>query len=236
MTLVHLSEDFLDCFNLLAAPTEVFSRTANRDRWVVALLFFSVLSAAVAFFQNPLERIAAEKAIGESLPRAATSQALLWVLYLVSLLSILVRSFVISALIWIALTTIHPHHRATYAKIFSMVIYSEGIFSLMKIVSVLILYAKGANAIHGPEDLKVPFGIDLIFSTSKPQVGTIIQNLNLFSLWYIFTMSIGIMIHTGSSRVKALVVAASAWFLWISGGIVVPHVFHNFVKTGVQVR
>jgi hypothetical protein len=42
MAIAKAREDFFDCFNALAVPTEVFSKMKDRQRWPVALLFITM--------------------------------------------------------------------------------------------------------------------------------------------------------------------------------------------------
>jgi hypothetical protein len=104
-----------------------------------------------------------------------------------------------------------------YKKLFSLVAYSEIIFILMSILTMLIVYSKGIESIQGMSDLTVFKGLDYFLKDggSNSTVVMILSNINPFSVWYIITIAFGVSVLIRLPKSKAIFIASVGWILWL---------------------
>jgi hypothetical protein len=104
-----------------------------------------------------------------------------------------------------------------FKTVFTVVVYSECIILLMGIINLLLLYVRGINSINNMTDLQVIVGLDY-FIADKPHnipLFTFLSNFNVFSIWYVATLAIGVSVVTNFSKLKSVILVSSIWLLGV---------------------
>ena len=223
-----VQKEFLHLFNIIATPSEVFQDLNETPRWRFPLIFLIVSSVAVGWFMvpaimEPMRRMFSStfgEGGAEAAMKSVTKSVLVLGLVIDPLLKV-VRWFVLACTLYllsIGLIKDHPH---LFKRLFSVVAYTETIFILMSILTILIVYAKGLVNIENSEDLTIFKGLDYFLKdkNANPSLASVLANINPFSLWYIATITIGLSIMTRLKRFEALGVASVSWLIWMIMGI-----------------
>lgn len=223
-----LKDEFLNIFNVIPTPTAVFEELNESPRWRLAFLFTLISYVTTGWFMvpvimEPLQRIYTES-FGESGANAAISYVMKYTLILqvlVTPISSIIKWFVIAVSIYIIVFMLKKNKSGFFKKYFATVAYGETIFILMSLFTLLIIYAKGINTIESSGDYQIFKGLNVLLSdnNSSSTLASILGNINPFSIWYILTISIGIKIVVGISRIQAIGIAFFAWLVWMSTGL-----------------
>lgn len=75
----------------------------------------------------------------------------------------------------------------------------------------MILKLKGVEAIESPYDLQPPIGLNLIFDTDSAPLNTLLESVNLFEIWYVILLGLGISIIFDFSKKLAMGIAITYW-------------------------
>ena len=112
------------------------------------------------------------------------------------------------------MTIIFDGVQTGFKYIYAGVVHAEVILSLAGIVNIL-LYVRGIDNIQDPTDLVAVVGMDYFISdrSSNMPLFTFLSSINIFSIWYLVTLSIGISILTGFGKLKSGIVVTSVWLL-----------------------
>lgn len=105
-----------------------------------------------------------------------------------------------------------------FRRLLSIVSYSEVVFILMSVLTLLVVYAKGIDSIQSIGDLAVFRGLDYFLKVgeSNAALATILNNINPFSVWYVVIIICGVSVVTELQKSKAIIVASVSWVAWIA--------------------
>lgn len=224
-------KEIANIFNILAAPAEVFTDVNESPRWRFPLLFLVLSTMTVGWFMipaimEPMKRIFASS-FGESGSEAAMEavmKSMLVLQLIVEPIFKIVRWVVLAGILYFISMLFVKDIPNLFKRIFSLVAYSETIFILMSVISMLIVYARGIQSIEGSDDLTVFRGLDYFIkgTTSNTALVTILSSVNPFSIWYVIIIAVGVRIVTQMERSKALATATIGWFGWIALSMLQP--------------
>jgi len=208
--------------NILATPTEVFIELKQRPKWVAAFALISLISLTCAWFLKPaLDQLAYAELTGKlaekQIERVLTNAEPAWyVSLLLTPVRHLVRWFVAATIIWSSCVLLGAEE-LKFKTIYSVVVHSELILVLMGVVSVLLVYLKGITSIHDITDLQPILGLDYLMrdGLGSPAVIRLLHSINVFSIWYIATLTIGISVMTKFGKFKSGMLNTGIWLLGV---------------------
>lgn len=217
MTVAHSN-----ILNVFATPTEVFLKVEQNPRWLGAFGFIAVVSIIVAVFTAPFAREITLLALSQKLqPDQATqavamSQRFQYIGMAVTPLLLLLRWLVIAAVFYF-LAILLGTEALKFKTVYAVVVYSEMILLLMGVINILVLYLKGIGSVHHITDLQAILGLDILLTDRSANLPlfTLLNSINVFSIWYLGTLTIGISVITNFSKLKSAVLVTSGWLLGV---------------------
>ncbi len=215
--------EFLHLFEVIPSPVEVFQDLREDPRWKYPLLFYITTSAllgvcAVPALLAPMRRVF-ESSFGPGGAEAALGAAKLYIganeVFVKPLKGLIGWVFLGSSLS-IAATISEPKREGVFRKFFSVIAYSETILVFMRIVTLLIVYARGFDSIESESDLIVFKGLEYVLQSPNipPWALAVVSSIHPFSVWYILVLSTGIGVCCSLRWRTALIVVTLSWVLW----------------------
>ena len=131
---------------------------------------------------------------------------------------LLIRWAFVSALLYFLCVLLEAPGELRYRGVFSVVVYSEMILLFMSIVNVLVLYAKGIGSVQHITDLQAVVGLDFLLKNkmSNLPLYTFLSSINVFTIWYLVTLTIGISVLTGYRKLKSALIVTGVWLLGVA--------------------
>ena len=164
---MNLQQEFLNLFNILATPTEVYREINITPRWRIPFLFLVISSTTVGWFMIPAILEPMKKIFTSSFGQGSADAAISGIMksILVAQLFIepllrLVRWLVLSAILFFITLLYGKGDSLLFKKLFSAVAYTESIFVLMSVLTILIIYVRGIDSIEATGGLTVFKGLD----------------------------------------------------------------------------
>ena len=232
-----LKNEFLNVFNILAAPSEVFADIKEKPHWRIAFIIVLASSMLIGWFmipamEQPLRSIYS-KSFGENGAEAAMSSMMR--MYFV--LGVIVQpalAFIRWTVFSIALSCLtrvfNSEAPLQFKQVFSATVYCEIIFILMSTLNVLIIYAKGLEQIETANDLTIFKGLEFFLKNKNENavLVTLLGSINIFSIWYLIVVSISIRLFTGLKGSESFMLSVIAWLAWMAISLMQP-VFVNSI-------
>ena len=217
MTLMREIQHLL---NIIPAPSEVFNDLNKTPRWRMPAAFLFIISPAIGFLIIPAAIEPLRNIYEESFDSRAAEIALQSTTHYLTISYVAIEPFVkivgwvfLSAAIYIIALLSRDTKPFTYKHVISVVAYSETLFHLMGILTLLIIYARGLDQISDPSDMIVFKGAEyFIDKNSVPHsIYSTLNNFNLFSIWYLAVASRGFQIISGIKYPRSLILVVTAW-------------------------
>jgi len=221
---VTLKLEIIHLFNIIPAPSEVYNDLNETPRWRMPLFFLLLLSPAIGLLNipaaiEPLRKIYQENFDTQTADIALqTSTHYLTIIHLTfKPISSIFRWVVLSAVLLLITTKFSTKKQIKFNRIFSCVSYTEIIFYLMEIITILVIYIRGIDQIKNSSDMIVFKGINYFIDKNAipDSIYTALNQINLFSLWYIATLARGIQIAGNIKYAKSIFLVSIAWCIWI---------------------
>jgi len=208
--------------NIFAVPTEVFHNIKASPKWLTAFCFITIISIIYGYFMLPFsQRIMIEsfssKMDTEQVQKAISiSERFKYIGLLFVPLILLIKWLFLSLFLYFSAILLNAQEVNSKA-VFTVVVHSELILLLMGVFNLLILYLKGVESINNITDLNAIIGLDYFLADRSHNIPlfTFLNNLNVFSLWYVATLAIGISVLTNFSKLKSVILVSSIWLLGI---------------------
>ena len=208
--------------NIFAAPAEVAGDMAEAPRWRVPLLFMILSSAVIGWFMVPAITEPMRKvfisSFGESAAEGAMKSVAVSMLatrIVIEPLFVLTRWVLYAGMLCAGAILFSGRQAKLFGKVFAFIAYSEGIFILLNLITLLVIYAKGIEAIAAPDDLTVVKGAEFFlgYDHSGDILSAMLSKITPFSAWYIVVVTLGYSALTGIGRTKVLFIATTAWII-----------------------
>jgi hypothetical protein len=206
----------------LANPSDAFTSLKQRPRWLVTFIIISVITIITAFLIHPftlhlMTAMLAEQFKDHEVEQIlGTSLIFTYIGYSFSPVFLLLRWLIIAALLYF-IAVLFNSEQLTYQTTLASVVHAEIILVVMNIVNVIILYFQGIDTVTDPVHLQAIVGLDFLMhapADNKP-LFILLNNINIFSIWYLSVLTIGYSIITGFSKIKSMVIVGSVWLLTI---------------------
>lgn len=222
---MNLQQEFLNLFNILATPTEVYREINITPRWRIPFLFLVISSTIVGWFMIPAIMEPMRKIFASSFGQGSADIAIKGIMKSILVAQLLIepllklaRWLVLSAILFFITILYVRGDSLLFKKLFSAVAYTESIFVLMSILTILIIYVRGMDSIEVMGDLTVFKGLDF-FLKGKDQnttIVTVLSNINPYSIWYVITIAFGVSVFTKLQKSKAFIIVSASWLTWIT--------------------
>lgn len=231
-------KDLLNLLNVLATPTDVFASLKERPRWVVAFVVITVVSIAIAWLMIPFSQQIALVALSGRLSAERLHQALAmagrfrYIGFAAVPFTLLIKWAVVAAILFLLCYLLEAPNELKYRKFFSVVAFSGVILLFMSIVNVLILYLKGVGAVQSvadlaPTDVYAGLGFLVKANGKNLPLYSLLSNINVFAIWYIITLTVGVSVLTGYRKLKSAGIVTAVWFLGVVLQVVMAFIAGN---------
>ena len=220
---MNIRSEVINIFNVLAGPSEVFENVIANPRCRAPVLFTLASSLIVGFFmipvaEQPLRAIFTHNFGGDGAAAAVSSTVRFYLAagMLVQTVMVFIRWAVFSFALYIIVRSLDPLSDIHGKQVFALVAYSEIIFIMMSVLTVLILYLQGLEKIESSSDMVVFKSVDVLFDVRKSNdyLASLLANINIFSLWYVVLISIGVKVLAGLKILEAGAVTGISWLCW----------------------
>jgi hypothetical protein len=205
---------------ILISPSKAIAELNKNPYWLG--LFLVTVAGQLGLSQAVLPYVqrAVEVALPPGIPEAQVDT--LWTQFkswqhiacLVTPVLVLLKWALVATILWLILDSFTSG--CNYRTVFSLVAYSNIIPFLGSIYLVIILELRGFDAIMSTADIQVPIGLNLLFRGHNVAVNTILGSINMFELWYIVILSIGIATIGKCSRKSAAAIAICYWLFTVA--------------------
>jgi hypothetical protein len=222
--------------NLFTSPAEVFQTIKNKPKWV---LVFTVVVAAYAFCgfclrpysqKIMIETLSAKLSDDQLRQAISLSERFQYIGLMFVPIPFFVKGLFVSAFLYFGAVLINAQ-QLQFKTVFAVVVYAELILVFMSILNILLLQLKGVDSVHTVLDLQAIIGLDC-FLADKPRhmaLFTLFNSFNVFSVWYVVTLSTGMSVVGALVKWKSVTLVSSVWLL----GVAVQVVF-SMVSSGMQ--
>jgi hypothetical protein len=205
--------------NVMFSPGRVFSLLGEKPNWYKPFLPICAGTLVASCLIQPFVRRATSLELariftGSDL-RTALEESSTW--FFIGLACIpfllLAKCLFAAAVVWIvgSVTGILMDFRKTLV----VVILSSTPIVLETFYIALILWLRGLDAITNADDLAVAIGANLIIQNSNRAVFLLLGSINVFEIWFIALITMGLSITHGCSLRKALVPTVSMWLIGV---------------------
>ena len=203
----------------LIFPSELFYRIKENPQWVSVFLFISIFSIVVSFSAIPYSNYLVKTTLSSNLDDTNSTQTvetIQKVKYLGLLFIPFMRIFkwaIFGTAIYYAAILINSKE-IKYKQIIAVLAYSETILLMMAIVNTALLYTKEITTITNTMDINTIVGLDVFLSNKyeSKSLYTFLNNFNVFTIWYLISVSIGIGIMSNLSKLKSSMIVFGIWF------------------------
>lgn len=209
--------------NVLATPTEVFTRLKKQPRWFLAFVIISSVSIVAAWLLLPLSETVLVSMIGDKLDAeqarwiVSATHRLEYLSLILRPLILLIRWLIIASVVHFLSILLSTAWHVRFTSVYAVVVHSEVILLLMVVVNLVILYASGPDSMKSAMDLQAIVGLEFFLtdSSKNPALFTVLNSINLFSVWYVATLAIGTSVLTGFSKLKSSIISSTVWLLGV---------------------
>jgi hypothetical protein len=208
--------------NILAEPMEAFNKIVVSPKWISAFSLITIIVILCGFFMLPFSERIIIKTLLSRMDTEQAQQAMLvyerfqYVGILFSAVPLLIKWIFLSAFLYYGAILLNAQN-IRYRSVFTIVVYSEFILLLMGIINLLLLYIRGVDSINSITDLQAIVGLDYFLNDKQYNIPfyTFLNNFNVFSIWYVVTLTIGISIATCFSKLKSAILVSTTWLLCV---------------------
>jgi len=216
------------------SPSKVFNEINKTPFWLIAYIFIAIGTIFIRLLYFPfLKQIfliswspELAKPIAQSAKSFTIISAALSPLYLI------LKFFIIAIILWIIVQLFTLE--INFKKIFSLVVHCGIITFLGSVLTLLILHLRGLDSIKNSADIQVSLGTDLFLGNldlSLP-LKVFLSNINLFSIWWIVLLTLGISIISKISRTKSSFIAVFLWLFSTAIQVGIASLQNSLAKIG----
>ncbi|MCL5020797.1 MAG: hypothetical protein M1339_03860 [Bacteroidetes bacterium] len=219
----------MNLIDVLALPTEVFTQLNRRPRWFVPFVLLSAVYVIVGWFMLPFSIHLEYNMLSARLGPGAAKQVIsiservgdIDLFFKPALL--LLKWALFAAILYSLCILLDAAPPLRFRLFFSVIAFSEAIPGFMSVVNILVLYAKGISSVRNVTDLKAIIGLDFFMKNkmSNLPLFILLNNINVFTIWYVATLAIGISVITGFRKIKSALIVTGVWLLGIAFQMVI---------------
>jgi hypothetical protein len=214
----------VNVLNIIATPSEVFEKLKEQPQWLLAFALISIVTIGIAFFTIPLTKQITYLALSQSqnleeeqLRRAvAMSERFQYVGLAFVPVLLLFRWLVLGAVLYCAAILLGANE-LRFKQVYAALVFAEMILLLMAIINILLIHIKGIDSLHHITDLQAIIGLDYLLEDKATHVPLFmfLNSINIFNIWYVATLTIGVSVMTNFSKLKSAMVVSTVWLLGV---------------------
>jgi hypothetical protein len=199
--------------DIVLAPTSAFTRLPASAGWMLPLALVCTATVVLGLVSVPLTIAVVERVSGAAIDGEIVARLERWLMTsaLVRAAWVALKTGFICWVLWLTLA-LKDHHVSVRQL---MVIAAYASFALVaeEAMRVGVVWLRGVEQIHGPQDLQSFTGIDAFIRTHG--MGRIpkalLAEISLFSIWFITLIRGGLIGLAGLQRRTATVAAVVCW-------------------------
>ncbi len=208
--------------NIFAIPNDVFQNIKTSPKWLIAFLFMFIVSATCGYFMEPFTQKVMEHTLSAKMSDEQVRQTLdvasrfHFLLLLFSAVPLFAKWLFISLFLYLGAILLNAE-KTNFRNIYSAVVHSELILLLMLMLNVLILHVKGVESVNNITDLNAIIGLEYFLGDKIHNIPlyTFLNNFNVFSIWYLVILIIGISVICQIEKWKSAILVSSVLLLGV---------------------
>lgn len=216
---VIISEQFSRLTGIIFSSSKTFEELNNRPTWLVAFFTIGFGVILITFLISPFMMHAQAASLPSDMSLQQFESGLKFVQryqiigIVLSPLFLIIKFIFTSAILWLI---IQLFSEVDFKRMFSVVVHCGVILFLGSIITFIILKLRGLQSIKSAADVQVSLGLDLFLRNPDLNLPlkAFLSNINVFSVWWIILISLGISIIAKISRTKATLITT---FFWLFG-------------------
>ncbi|MDD5542749.1 MAG: Yip1 family protein [Acidobacteriia bacterium] len=208
---------------VLFSPKSTFEDINRKPDWLIPLILIVLvtLAATYVFMSHAdimeLLRAQIEKSGRTPPPDEALAGSAKYAVifsYISIIVFVPVGTLVVAGVLFMIFSFIMGAE-TTYKKMFSVTVYASITGVVRSLIAIPILFTKQPTEFGNPADV-VQSNLGFLFDPAQKALHALGKSLDIFTVWYIVVMSIGIAaISKGMAQTKALVALIILWILVI---------------------
>lgn len=226
--------NFIGSFNVFFTPLTIFNDLNKQPRWFTVFFIITGITIFIGYLSLPFKQEVMFSALSAQLGEARAQETLsnasrfAFLGLLIAPIPLLIKWVIVAALLYYSVILIGSQHIG-FKKIFSVVVHSELIFLFMGIVNVIILEINGIDSATSLTDLQTIVGLEYILTNKSQNIPlfTFLSNFNVFTIWYLVVLSLGLSIVSQLSKWKSAIIVSVVWFLGIGFQVGVAYLSKN---------
>ena len=202
------------------APESAFKRDLGGHSYVLPLCILGLAFALISWLQAPLAiqwarlQMQAAHASPDQISASLSVMGRVQRWSLVAVPVVLFAKWVLSAsMVWLVAQLCLVS--VTFARGLGIVAYSYLPVLLRDATVLFILWMRGVGALDHPEALHVAIGLNLLLPQLALPWSTLAGNCNVFELWYLTLMILGISAAAAVRRRTALAIVLPGWLVTV---------------------
>jgi hypothetical protein len=218
-------------FKLFISPTKYFEELNEQPKWLAVFIIIALLSIVEAYLLLPFKQEVLLSSLSEKVgvERAQETLSVANQFVLIGLLFIpiplAIKLVAITTIIFYSAILFNAQN-PNFKKLFTVTVHAEVIFLLMGIANIIGLEFNGVNSLRNHSIWQTIVGLDDVFKDSPPNIylSTILNSFNLFSIWYLVVLTIGVSVSSRLERWKSSIMVSLLWTLGISFQIALKYI------------
>ncbi|MBI3950352.1 MAG: YIP1 family protein [Acidobacteria bacterium] len=205
----------------ILAPTALASAIRAGLGWAVPALVISLTVitldvVALPLFLRSLPQMAPQGLSPEMMAGfERTSRIMRPIQILMSPIGLIIRWAIIAFLLY--LISVLIDRKTSFRDLFVLVVYA-GLIPLLEVIAKnIVLWLR--YAFTGTIVIDHPLGLDAVFQPKGAALSTLLQHANVFELWFLGALIIGIHVLCRCSKRWAAAIVLPVWGIWLAGHI-----------------
>jgi hypothetical protein len=206
---------FRTLIDFIWAPSRGIEAVARHAPLLLPVVLFSVSAFVINWASMPFAEHVARLSMPDNLDPARAEQVLSLthrislVSTVFSPVSMLVKWVVLAGLLY--LVAILANGRMRFRQAYSLVAFASIALVAEWSTGLVVMLLKGLENVRAPLDLVPALGLTLVFRDVGLGWFTLLNSINLFQVWFVILLVLGIASINGFSRWKSGWVVASVW-------------------------
>jgi hypothetical protein len=199
--------------SIYVSPTRVFDDIRDaKVGWWQPWVWVSILFVIGSFLMVPAQRAVMAlnpKMTPEMMEKAAP---FMYAPIVIAPAMALIIAFIAAGITYVFVTM--QSKEATFKKYFTLILFTNLVYSLGYLVTAIILRARGVDGITSPEDLKISLSLRLLAPEANPVVRGLLSSIEFFSIWGLTLVALGLKRIFNLRTGQALAAVIPLWAIY----------------------
>ncbi len=223
--------------DIIFSPTKAFQGIDKKPKWLIAFSVIAVGTFIVNYLSLPFIVQVAKLSIPPGMSpnefeNKFNTMKLMLIIGIFSPLFLLIGFLFIALILWLIISLFSDE--ADFKKTFSMVVHCGIIPFLGSVLTLIILQLRGVNSIKSAVDAQVSLGLDIFLRSQDLSLPfkVFLSNINVFSIWWVLLLALGISITSKISKTKSAFIAIFLWLFSVAVQIGIASLTNSLGKVG----